>query len=182
MRTDDSGVFELKTKIFRGNLSAAHLKLAIVVSRWNDFLTSRLLDGALHAIESCGGVDEAVQIFEVPGAFELPLMALRAAESGRFDAVIALGVVIRGETPHFDFVAGEAAKGIAAASLSTRIPVSFGVITADTVEQATNRCGLKSGNKGHEAALAAIEMANLLNAAGFIDAEKQEEKAFPHVV
>ncbi len=173
---------DLKPKIFRGTLDASHLKVAIVVSRWNDFLTSRLLEGALNAIRSCGGKENSTEVFEVPGAFELPLLALRAAESGRYDAVIALGVVIRGETPHFDFVAGEAAKGIASASLAARVPVSFGVVTADTVEQATNRCGLKSGNKGHEAALAAVEMANLLKAAGFAISGKKEEKAFPHVV
>lgn len=173
---------ELKPRIVRGNLDASNLRTAIVVSRWNELLTSQLLSGALRCLESCGAAGDRIEVLEVPGAFELPLASLRAAESGRFDAVIALGVVIRGETPHFEFVAGQAASGIASASLSTRIPITFGVVTADTVEQATNRCGLKAGNKGHEAALAAIEMANMLKAAGLAGADQQKEKAFPHVV
>ena len=146
-------------------------------------LTSRLLDGALDALESAGADQSAVEVFKVPGAFELPLASLKVAESGRFDAVIALGIVIRGETPHFDFVAGEAAKGITHASLRTGVPVLFGVITADTVEQAMNRSGLKAGNKGYEAAMSAIEVASLYGQmAGEQDAEKVEEKVFPHVV
>ena len=146
-------------------------------------LTSRLLDGALDALESSGANESAVEVFKVPGAFELPLASLKVAESGRFDAVIALGIVIRGETPHFDFVAGEAAKGITHASLRTGVPVLFGVITADTVEQAMNRSGLKAGNKGYEAAMSAIEVASLYGQmAGEQDAEKVEEKVFPHVV
>ena len=111
-------------------------------------LTSRLLDGALDALESSGANESAVEVFKVPGAFELPLASLKAAESGRFDAVIALGIVIRGETPHFDYVAGEAAKGVTHASLKTGVPVLFGVITADTVELAMNRSGLMAGNNG----------------------------------
>ncbi|MER3631916.1 MAG: 6,7-dimethyl-8-ribityllumazine synthase [Blastocatellia bacterium] len=173
---------ELKPKIVRGNLDASRLRVAIVVSRWNDLLTSQLLRGALRGLEGCGAGEDQLEVLEVPGALELPLATLRAAESGRFDAVIALGVVIRGETPHFEFVAGQAASGIASASLSSRTPIAFGVVTADTVEQATNRCGLKSGNKGYEAALAAIEMANLLKAADLAGAGQQKEKAFPHVV
>jgi 6,7-dimethyl-8-ribityllumazine synthase len=146
-------------------------------------LTSRLLDGALDALESSGANESAVEVFRVPGAFELPLASLKAAESGKFDAVIALGIVIRGETPHFDFVAGEAAKGITQASLKTGVPVLFGVITADTVEQAMNRSGLKAGNKGFEAAMSAIEVASLYSQmAGGQDTERVEEKVFPHVV
>jgi len=146
-------------------------------------LTSRLLDGALDALESSGASESAVEVFKVPGAFELPLASLKAAESGKFDAVIALGIVIRGETPHFDFVAGEAAKGITQASLKTGVPVLFGVITADTVEQAMNRSGLKAGNKGFEAAMSAIEVASLYSQmADGQDKERVEEKVFPHVV
>ena len=114
-----------------------------------------------YEVEWASNADDAVEIFKVPGSFELPLTSLKAAESGKFDAVIALGVVIRGETPHFDYVAGEAASGIARASLETRVPISFGVITANTVEQAINRAGAKAGNKGYEAAMAAVEIVNL---------------------
>jgi len=146
-------------------------------------LTSRLLEGALDALESSGASESAVEVFKVPGAFELPLASLKAAESGKFDAVIALGTVIRGETPHFDYVAGEAAKGITQASLKTGVPVMFGVITADTVEQAMNRSGLKAGNKGFEAAMSAIEVASLYSQmAEGAHSERVDEKVFPHVV
>ena len=146
-------------------------------------LTSRLLEGALDALESSGANENAVEVFKVPGAFELPLASLKAAESGRFDAVIALGIVIRGETPHFDYVAGEAAKGVTQASLKTGVPVLFGVITADTVEQAMNRSGLKAGNKGYEAAMSAIEVASLYaQMAAGEDKARSDEKVFPHVV
>jgi len=151
----------LQPKVHSGRLNADGFRFAIIVSRWNDFLTSKLLDGAVAALESLGVAEGAVEIFKVPGSFELPLTALKAAESQKFDAVIALGVVIRGETPHFDYVAGEAASGISRASLQTGIPISFGVITANTVEQAINRAGVKSGNKGYEAAMAAVEIVNL---------------------
>jgi 6,7-dimethyl-8-ribityllumazine synthase len=151
----------LKPKVHVGRLKGEGFRFAIVVSRWNDFLTSKLLEGALEALEGLGAADDAVEIFRVPGSFELPLTCRKAAESGRFDAVIALGVVIRGETPHFDYVAGEAASGIARASQETGIPISFGVITANTLEQAINRTGAKAGNKGYEAALAAVEVVNL---------------------
>jgi 6,7-dimethyl-8-ribityllumazine synthase len=156
----------LQPKVHRGKYNAENFRFAIIVSRWNDMLTSRLLDGALDALESSGANESAVEVFKVPGAFELPLASLKAAESGRFDAVIALGIVIRGETPHFDYVAGEAAKGVTHASLKTGVPVLFGVITADTVEQAMNRSGLKAGNKGFEAAMGAVEMANLIRKIG----------------
>jgi 6,7-dimethyl-8-ribityllumazine synthase len=173
----------LQPKVHRGKHNAEKFRFAIVVSRWNDMLTSRLLDGALDALESSGADESAVEVFKVPGAFELPLASLKAAESGKFNAVIALGIVIRGETPHFDFVAGEAAKGITQASLKTGVPVLFGVITADTVEQAMNRSGLKAGNKGFEAAMSAIEVASLYSQmAGGEDRERVEEKVFPHVV
>lgn len=169
--------------IHRGKVNAAGFRFAIVASRWNDFLTSKLVEGAVDALSSAGADDDAVEIFMVPGAFELPLAALKAAQSGKFDAVIAIGVVIRGETPHFDYVAGEAAKGVSQASLQTGVPVMFGVVTTDTVEQAINRSGLKAGNKGYEAAMAAVETANLyreMDAAAAKD--KVKEKAFPHVV
>jgi 6,7-dimethyl-8-ribityllumazine synthase len=146
-------------------------------------LTSKLLDGALDALESTGASEDSVEIFKVPGSFELPLTALKAAQSGDFNAVIAIGVVIRGETPHFDYVAGQAANGIAQASLQTGIPVVFGVVTTDTVEQAINRSGVKSGNKGYEAAMSAVELVNLYkDMAGRESKSKGQDKVFPHVV
>jgi 6,7-dimethyl-8-ribityllumazine synthase len=173
----------VQPKTYRGRLNAESFKYAIVVSRWNDFLTSKLLGGALDALESHGANESAVEVFKVPGSFELPLTSLKLAESGTFDAVIALGVVIRGETPHFDYVAGEAAKGIATASMQTGVPVLFGVVTANTLEQAINRCGVKAGNKGYEAAVSAIEIVNLYREIYERDADaKVKEKAFPHVV
>ncbi|MEO8647686.1 MAG: 6,7-dimethyl-8-ribityllumazine synthase [Acidobacteriota bacterium] len=173
----------METKIHRGRLNASDSKFAIIVSRWNDFLTSKLLDGAVDALQSFGAAKGSIEIFKVPGAFELPLASLKAAKTGRFDAVIALGVVIRGETPHFDYVAGEAAKGIANAALQTGVPVMFGVVTANTLEQAINRCGVKAGNKGYEAASAAVEIVDLYSQ---MDSGAEEpagkDKVFPHVV
>ena len=164
-------------------MNSEGFRFAIVVSRWNDFLTSKLLDGALDALESTGAREDAIEIFKVPGSFELPLTALKAARTGDFDAVIAIGVVIRGETPHFDYVAGQAASGIAQAGLQTGVPVVFGVITTDTVEQAMNRSGVKSGNKGYEAAMSAIEVVNLYKQmADREDKSKGQDKVFPHVV
>jgi 6,7-dimethyl-8-ribityllumazine synthase len=135
---------------------------AVVVSRFNEFITSRLLGGAVDALKRHGCADKNITCVHVPGAFELPLIARRLAASGRFDAVICLGCVIRGQTPHFEYVAGEAAKGIAQVGLATGVPTTFGVITADTLEQAVERAGSKAGNKGAEAALSAIELVNLL--------------------
>jgi 6,7-dimethyl-8-ribityllumazine synthase len=173
----------LQPKVHRGRINSSGFRFAIVVSRWNDFLTSKLLDGALDALESTGAGDDAVEIFKVPGSFELPLTSLKAAQTGDFDAVIALGVVIRGETPHFDYVAGEAASGIAQAGMQTGVPVVFGVVTTDTVEQAMNRAGVKSGNKGYEAALSAVELVNLYSEmAGRESKDKGQDKVFPHVV
>ena len=163
-------------------MNAEGFRFAIVASRWNDFLTSKLVEGAVDALESAGAAETDVEVFMVPGAFELPLAVLKAAQSGRFDAVVAIGVVIRGETPHFDYVAGEAAKGVSHASLETGVPVMFGVVTTDTVEQAMNRSGLKAGNKGYEAAMAAIEVANLYRSLANDEQAKGREKAFPHVV
>ena len=173
----------LQPKVHRGRLNAEGFRFAIVASRWNDFLTSKLIDGAVDALESHGVDEKAVEIFKVPGSFELPLTSLKVAESGGFDAIIAIGVVIRGETPHFDYVAGEAAKGIAQASMQTGVPVLFGVVTANTLEQAINRSGVKAGNKGYEAAISAIEIVNLYRQIGAREEKlKGKEKVFPHVV
>jgi len=145
----------------RTPLSGKNFRFAIVASRWNDSLVSRLVAGAHEALQEVSVSDEAIEVFRVPGSFELPLCALKAAASKRFHAVICLGVVIRGETPHFDFVAAEAARGIGQVSLTTGVPVMFGVITANTVEQANARAGARHDNKGYEAAMAAVELANL---------------------
>jgi 6,7-dimethyl-8-ribityllumazine synthase len=149
---------------FEGNLQAEGIRLAIVISRYNDFITRRLLEGALDAIVRHGGEAESVDTVYVPGAFEVPLVAKRMAESGRYDAVICLGAVIRGGTAHFDYVAGECAKGIGQAMLQTGVPIIFGVLTTDTIEQAIERAGVRISNRGAEAALSAIEMANVLRA------------------
>jgi len=162
------------------NISAEDFRFAIVVARWNGDLTSKLESGAAEALAKAGTPRNAVEIFRVPGAFELPLAAMKAAETGLFDAVIALGVIIRGETPHFDYVASQASAGIMQASLDTGIPVMFGVVTADTREQAEARCGGSVGNKGSEAAMSAIEMANLAREIeGLIEGD---DRVFPHVV
>ena len=138
------------------------LKIGIVVSRWNSFITERLLEGTLDALRRHGVADDAVEAARVPGTFEVPLLAQRMARSGKYDAVICLGCLIRGSTPHFDYIASECSKGIAHAMMETGVPVAFGVLTTDSIEQAIERAGTKAGNKGAEAALAAIEMANLL--------------------
>ncbi len=152
----------------QGDLQGQGLRVAIVVARFNEFITSRLLEGAKGALSRHGVRDEDVTVAFVPGSFEIPLVARKLAESGRHNAVVCLGAVIRGETDHYEYVAGEAAKGIAAASQSSGIPVIFGVLTTETVEQAINRAGGKQGNIGYNAGVAAIEMANLLRA---IDAD-----------
>lgn len=151
-------------KIIEGKLNAEGKKFAIVASRYNDFITEKLVSGALDALNRCGAKDKDVEVFKVPGAFEIPLVAKRVAQAQRFDAVICLGAVIRGATPHFDFVAAEASKGIAAVMMETGLPVIFGVITVDTIEQAIERAGTKLDNKGFSAAMAAVEMANLFDA------------------
>lgn len=150
------------SNLFSGNLVGTGLKIGVVSSRWNDFMGSRLLEGAKDTLIRHGVRAEEIDVAMVPGSFELPLAAQKMANTGRYDAIICLGVVIRGATPHFDYVAGEAAKGIAQVGLQSGIPVTFGVITSDTLEHAIERAGSKAGNKGAEAALAAIEMANLL--------------------
>ena len=144
-----------------GKLSAEGFRFAIIVSRFNDFISSRLVEGAMDALVRHGAVDEQVFLIKVPGAFEIPVAARKLGETGRYDAVICLGAVIRGATPHFDFVAAEVSKGIAAVALESKVPVTFGVLTTDNLEQAIERAGSKSGNKGYDAAMAAIEMVNL---------------------
>ena len=145
----------------REPLSGKNFRFAIVASRWHDSLVTRLVDGALQALKEASVDDEAIEIYRVPGAFEISLCALKASESRKFDAVICLGVIIRGETPHFDFIATAAARGLTDASLKTGVPLLFGVITADNIDQATARAGAKPDNKGYEAALAAVEVVNL---------------------
>ena len=149
-------------KIIEGQLTAKGLKLAIAAGRFNDFITNRLLEGALDVIGRSGGDAAGTVVMKVPGAFELPLAAKVMAETGKYDAVICLGAVIRGSTPHFEHVAGQMARGISSVMLKTGVPVSFGVITADTLEQAIERAGTKDGNKGAAATLSAIEMANAI--------------------
>jgi 6,7-dimethyl-8-ribityllumazine synthase len=148
-------------RVLEGQLSAGGFKFGIIVSRFNDFISSRLVEGAMDALLRHGATEEQVSVIKVPGAFEIPLTAKKLAESGRYDAVICLGAVIRGSTPHFDYVAAEVSKGIASVSLESRIPVTFGVLTTDNLEQAIERAGSKSGNKGYDGAMAAIEMVNL---------------------
>ncbi len=149
-------------RVFEGKLLAKDLKFGIVISRFNDFIGERLLGGAMDALKRSGADEANVDVFKVPGAFEIPLLAKRVAETRKYDAVICLGAVIRGATPHFDYVAAEVSKGIANVALDAGVPISFGVLTTDTIEQAIERAGTKSGNKGWDAAVAAIEMANLI--------------------
>lgn len=148
-------------KTIEGMLSAKGLKLAIVVSRFNEIFTTKLLGGAEDAIRRTGGNTDEVTLVWVPGAYEIPLAAQKLAESGKFDAVIALGAVIRGSTPHFEYVCAEAAKGVAQASLKTGVPIAFGILTTENIQQTVERAGSKAGNKGFDAAMSAIEMANL---------------------
>lgn len=150
------------SRVIEGQLSSAGLKFAIVVSRFNSFVTERLLAGALDALARTGAAGDDIEIVKVPGSWEVPLAAKTLAEARRHDAVICLSAVIRGDTPHFDYVASEAAKGIANASLQTGVPMSFGVLTTNTLEQAIDRAGTKGGNKGFDAAMTAVEMANLM--------------------
>ena len=153
-------------KIYEGALTGKGKRFGIVVSRFNEFISKRLLDGALDRLVRSGVADSNIDIMWVPGSFEVPLACLHMAKSKKFDAVIALGAVIRGDTAHFDYVAGELAKGVAKVTLDTSVPVIFGVVTTETLEQAIERAGVKSGNKGADAAESAIEMANLLSVFG----------------
>ncbi len=147
--------------IHEGQLSGQGFRFAIVASRWNDFISSRLVDGALDAFERLGVAEKDVEIYKVPGAFEIPLLAQKIAASGKFAAVACVGTIIRGQTPHFEYIAAEVARGIGQAALQTGVPVVFGVITADNMDQAIERAGVKLGNKGFEAATTAVELANL---------------------
>ena len=150
-------------KVFQGEMLGQGKKFGVVVSRFNEFITSRLLGGAQDCFERHGVSPDDIDVAWVPGSFEIPVTALRMARAGKYDAVVCLGAVIRGQTPHFDYIASEVAKGVAQVGISTGVPAIFGVITADTIEQAIERAGTKVGNKGADAAAAAIEMANLFD-------------------
>ncbi len=147
--------------IHEGQLNGQGFRFAIVASRWNDFISSRLVEGALEALERLGADEKLVEVYKVPGAFEIPLLALKLAGTGKFDAIICVGTIIRGQTPHFEYIASEVASGIARAALQTGVPVVFGVVTADTMDQAIDRAGVKLGNKGFEAGTTAVELVNL---------------------
>jgi 6,7-dimethyl-8-ribityllumazine synthase len=151
----------LQPKTHQGRLNAEGFRFAIVASRWNDFLTSRLVEGALDALERLGADEASVELFKVPGSFEIPLLAQKLAASGQWNAVVCLGTIIRGQTPHFEYVASQVAKGISQAGMETGVPVVYGIVTADTLEQAIDRAGVKAGNKGFEAAMSAVELVNL---------------------
>ncbi len=153
-------------KIYEGNLAGKELRFGIVVSRFNDFISKNLLSGALDSLKRHEVIEENVEVAWVPGSFEIPLAAKKMAATNKYDAIICLGVIIRGNTPHFEYVASEVSKGIARVSLESGVPVIFGIITADTLEQAVDRAGAKAGNKGWQAALSAIEMANLVKGIG----------------
>jgi 6,7-dimethyl-8-ribityllumazine synthase len=153
---------EASMKTYEGELQAKGLKFGIVVSRFNDFITKKLLDGAVDGLVRHGALDKDIEVVRVPGAFEIPLAAKKLAQKKSIDAVICLGTIIRGATPHFDYVASESAKGIGSVSLETGVPIANGILTTDTIEQAVERAGTKSGNKGWDVALVAIEMAQLL--------------------
>ena len=172
----------MKTDLDRKNLSAAGLRIAIVTSRWNSELTSKLAAGAREALLDNGASEDKILEFHVPGAFELPVACAKAANTGSYHAVIALGAVIRGDTAHFDFVAGQAAAGIMSASLTSGCPIMFGVLTTENYEQALVRCGEKADNKGYEAAISAIEMAKEMFEIEDRSAELFREKILPNVI
>lgn len=150
-------------ELIEASLNASGKKFAIIVSRFNDFISEKLLSGAIDALVRSGAAEGDITVLKVPGAFEIPMVAKKVAEKNAHDAVICLGAVIRGSTPHFDYVSAEVSKGVAAAGMETGMPVIFGVVTTDTIEQAIERAGTKAGNKGWDAAIAAIEMANLFD-------------------
>ena len=150
----------------QGELSAKGFRFCLIAARFNDFITSRLLDGAIDALLRNGASDSDLTVVKVPGAFEIPVVAKKAAASGKYDAIITLGAVIRGSTPHFDYVSSEVSKGVAAVSMEAGLPVIFGVLTTDSIEQAIERAGTKAGNKGFDAAMSAIEMVNLFKVMG----------------
>jgi 6,7-dimethyl-8-ribityllumazine synthase len=152
----------LMAKIIQGELSGKGLKVGIVAARFNDFITSRLVDGALDGLQRHGVAETDIEIVRVPGAYEIPLVAKRLAQTKKYSVIICLGAVIRGATPHFEYVSAEVSKGVASVSMESDLPIIFGVLTTDTIEQAIERAGSKSGNKGWDAALSAIEMANVM--------------------
>jgi 6,7-dimethyl-8-ribityllumazine synthase len=149
-------------KVIEGELQAKGLRFGIIVSRFNDFITAKLLDGALDALRRHGADDKDIEVVKVPGSFEIPVVAKKLAAKGVYSAIICLGTVIRGATPHFEYVSAEVSKGVASASMETGVPIAFGIITSDTIEQAVERAGTKSGNKGWDAAITAIEMAQVM--------------------
>jgi len=151
----------LQPTVHEGHLNAEGFSFGIVASRWNEFISGRLLEGALDALKRLGANEDRVAVYRVPGAFEIPLLAFRLAKSRKFDAIVCLGTIIRGQTPHFDYIANEVAQGISRAGLDSGVPVVFGIVTADTVDQAIDRAGVKLGNKGFEAAVTAVELVNL---------------------
>ena len=151
----------LQPTVYEGRLNGEAFRFALVASRWNELISARLVEGALDSLKRLGAKDANVSVYRVPGAFEIPLLALRLAQSRKFDAVICLGTIIRGQTPHFDYIASEVARGISHAGLTSGLPVVFGIVTADTVDQAIDRAGVKLGNKGFEAAMTAVELVNL---------------------
>ena len=151
----------MQPTVYEGRLNAEAFRFAIVASRWNELISARLVEGALDSLKRLGAKDANVSVYRVPGAFEIPLLALRLAQSRKFDAVICLGTIIRGQTPHFDYITSEVTRGISHAGLTSGLPVVFGIITADTVDQAIDRAGVKLGNKGFEAAMTAVELVNL---------------------
>jgi 6,7-dimethyl-8-ribityllumazine synthase len=151
----------LQPTVHEGRLNAEAFRFAIVASRWNELISARLVEGALDGLKRLGAKESNVDIYRVPGAFEIPVLALRLGQSRKFDAIICLGTIIRGQTPHFDYIASEVARGISHAGLTTGLPVIFGIVTADTVDQAIDRAGVKLGNKGFEAAMTAVELVNL---------------------
>ena len=151
----------LQPTVYEGRLNAEAFRFAIVASRWNELISARLVEGALDNLKRLGAQEGNVSVYRVPGAFEIPLLALRLAQSRKFDAVICLGTIIRGQTPHFDYIASEVTRGISHAGLTSGLPVVFGIVTADTVDQAIDRAGVKLGNKGFEAAMTAVELVNL---------------------
>jgi 6,7-dimethyl-8-ribityllumazine synthase len=166
----------LSTGAVRGELNAAGLHFGIVVSRFNSFITDRLLAGALDALDGSGALDEQIEIVRVPGSFEIPVVAKKLAASGRFDSIICIGCVLRGETTHYDYVCSETARGIQLAQLDSGVPMVFCVLTCDTLEQAIDRAGLKSGNKGYEAGLGAVEMAHLCRKLSKVSADNARDK------
>jgi 6,7-dimethyl-8-ribityllumazine synthase len=153
-------------EIYQGKLQAAGLKIGIVLSRFNQFVSERLLEGALDALHKIGAEEKDIAIFKVPGAFEIPVLAKKLAKAGKVDGILCLGALIRGDTPHFDFLSAEVTKGLAQIAMEDGIPVSYGILTVDTIEQGIERAGTKAGNKGYDAAFSLVETLNLLKAAG----------------